>query len=281
MTPVDQDAWNERKHMVDVGGSGIAYVEIAGREPALLLVHGFTDTSRSFSLLAPHLAGRRLVIPDLPGHGASPAGMHEVTPAGFAEALAGLIDGLKLDRPVIVGHSLGGMIAIELAARRPELVGGLVLLATTLRAGIDDDDPMAVGVQSLIDPISPADPFFGYWHACEAPVPGDFLTCVASEASAMPAGSWRAIFTAIRYADLTQCAPSIQARTLIVSGGRDPLFDLTHRDRLRSAIAIATFVEASDCGHNVHWEAPALVASTVLAHFDALAADLAGCATPD
>ena len=280
MTPADQDAWSGRKHTVKVGGSDIAYVEIAGREPALLLVHGFTDTSRSFSLVAPQLAGRRLIIPDLPGHGASAAGSHDVTPAGLAQALAGLIERLGLDRPIVVGHSLGGMIAIELAAGRPETVGGLVLLATTLRAGIGEADPMTAGVLSLTDPISPADPFYAYWHACEAPVAPDFLAHAAAEASAMPAARWRAVFAAIRDADLTETARRIKARTLIVSGGRDPLFDTTHRDRLRSAIPAASSVEAGQCGHNVHWEAPALVASAVLGHVDALAAEADGSRAP-
>ena len=280
MTPADQDAWSGRKHTIEVGGSDIAYVEIAGREPALLLVHGFTDTSRSFSLMAAHLAGRRLVIPDLPGHGASPAGPHDMTPAGLARALAGLIEGLKLNRPIVVGHSLGGMIAVELAASRPEAVGGLVLLATTLRAEIGDADPMATGVLSLTDPISPADPFYAYWHACEAPMAPDFLAHAAAEASAMPAARWRAVFAALRHADLTESAGRIKASTLIVSGGRDPLFDRAHRDRLRSAIPAASFVEADRCGHNVHWEAPALVAGAVLGHVEALAAGADGSRAP-
>ncbi|RUW53840.1 alpha/beta hydrolase, partial [Mesorhizobium sp. M8A.F.Ca.ET.021.01.1.1] len=62
---VEQDAWAARKQWVHTGDLDIAYVEIAGAGPPLLLIHGFTDTSRSFSLLAPHLAGRRLIMPDL------------------------------------------------------------------------------------------------------------------------------------------------------------------------------------------------------------------------
>ncbi|TIW91432.1 MAG: alpha/beta hydrolase, partial [Mesorhizobium sp.] len=98
----EQDAWAGRKRFVTVGDVDIAYVEISGAEPALLLVHGFTDTSRSFSLLAPYLAGRRLVMPDLRGHGASQAGK-SCGIADFADDIAGLIQCLRLDRPVVVG----------------------------------------------------------------------------------------------------------------------------------------------------------------------------------
>ena len=100
----EQQAWAGRKRMVDVCGLAMAYIEVPGAEPALLLIHGFTDTSRSFSLLAPHLAGRRLVMPDLRGHGASQAGSRTFRPADFADDIAGLIGRLRLERPVLVGH---------------------------------------------------------------------------------------------------------------------------------------------------------------------------------
>ncbi|WP_292412501.1 alpha/beta hydrolase, partial [Mesorhizobium sp.] len=124
----EQDPWAGRKQIAGVGGLDLAYVEVAGSEPPLLLVHGFTDTSRSFSLLAPHLSGRRLIMPDLRGHGASQAG-DGYRIADFAEDIAGLIRSLRLDRPVVVGHSLGGMVSMMLAARHPELIGGLVIVA--------------------------------------------------------------------------------------------------------------------------------------------------------
>ncbi|TIP04243.1 MAG: alpha/beta hydrolase, partial [Mesorhizobium sp.] len=82
--------------MVDVGGLDLAYVEIPGAEPPLVLVHGFTDTSRSFSLLAPHLSGRRLIMPDLRGHGGSQMG-EGCSVVDFAEDIAGLIRRLRLD----------------------------------------------------------------------------------------------------------------------------------------------------------------------------------------
>lgn len=269
MKIVGQQEWSSRKRTIEVGGAEIAYVESGGHEPALLMVHGFTDTSRSFSLIAPHLAGRRLVIPDLRGHGASQLGTSGFSPANFAADVAGLIDKLELDRPIIVGHSLGSMVALEAASRYPGAVGGLVLLAATLRAEIANDNPMTVGVLSLQDPISPADPFYDYWHACEAEVPNDFLEQVAVEASAMSASIWRAIFEELRHADLTASAQTVHARTLIIAGGCDPLFDRKHQRRLCKEISAAVFVEAEHCGHNMHWEAPALVAKAIDTHFKA------------
>jgi pimeloyl-ACP methyl ester carboxylesterase len=264
----EQDAWAGRKQFVNIDGLDIAYIEIAGAGPALLLVHGFTDTSRSFSLLAPHLAGRRLIMPDLRGHGASQAGKG-CSIADFAGDLAGLIRRLRLDRPVVVGHSLGAMVAIALAARHKELIGGLVVLAGTLKPDFARDHPLVAGVQALRDPISPADPFYAWWHACLPVVPQAFLAGLAKDASAMPAARWRAILEEIRRADLTGSAQKVQARTLIVAGACDPLFGEAHQQALLCAFAEAVFVRAENCGHNPHWEDPALVAKAIIETFQA------------
>ncbi|WP_245321907.1 alpha/beta hydrolase [Mesorhizobium sp. WSM1497] len=263
----NQDGWAGRKQFVTVGNLDIAYVEITGAEPALLLVHGFTDTSRSFSLLAPYLAGRRLIMPDLRGHGASQAGKG-CGIADFADDIAGLILRLRLDRPLVVGHSLGAMVAIALAGRHRELIGGLVVLAGTLKPDFAPDHPLVAGVEALRDPISPADPFYAWWHACSPDVPPAFLASLAQEASAMPTPRWRAILEEIRRADLSDAARAVQARTLIIAGACDPLFGEAHQQALQSALAGAVFVRAESCGHNPHWEDPALVAKTIVEPFE-------------
>ncbi|TJW06497.1 MAG: alpha/beta hydrolase [Mesorhizobium sp.] len=258
----EQDSWAGRKQFIRSGDRDIAYVEIAGAEPALLLVHGFTDTSRSFSLLAPHLAGRRLVMPDLRGHGGSQAG-EGCGIADFADDIAGLIGRLRLDRPVVVGHSLGAMVAVALAARYRELVAGLVLMAGTLKPDLARDHPLVLGVQALRDPISAADPFYAWWHACRPGVPQAFLAGLAKDASAMPASLWRAILEEIRRADLTDAAQAVQVRTLIVAGARDPLFGEAHQQALSHALPHALLVQAEGCGHNPHWEEPAFIAEAI------------------
>ncbi|CDX27412.1 Alpha/beta hydrolase fold protein [Mesorhizobium sp. ORS 3324] len=264
----EQDAWAGRKRIVDVGGLDLAFVEIAGSEPPLLLVHGFTDTSRSFSLLAPYLAGRRLIIPDLRGHGASQAG-EGCAVADFAADIASLIRRLRLDRPVVVGHSLGAMVSIALAARHPELLGGLVVLAGTLKHDFAPDHPLVAGVAALRDPISPADPFYDWWHACRPGVPQAFLAAMAQDASAMPAARWRAILEEIRGTDLTAAARAVRVRTLIIAGACDPLFGEAHQQALAEALAGSRLVWAKHCGHNPHWEDPAFVAEVLSQPFGA------------
>ncbi|WP_292328715.1 alpha/beta hydrolase [Mesorhizobium sp.] len=259
---IEQSTWASRKRIVDVGGLDLAYVEVAGSEPPLVLVHGFTDTSRSFSLLAPHLSGRRLIMPDLRGHGASNAG-EGCSVADFADDIAGLIRRLRLDRPVVVGHSLGGMVSIALAAQYLNVIGGLVILASTLKPDFGSHHQLIDGVAALRDPISPSDPFYDWWHACQPGVPQAFLAGLAQDASAIPAARWRAILEEIRRTDLTTAARAVRVPTLIIAGGRDPLFGEAHQRALVQAIAGSRLVWARDCGHNPHWEDPAFVAKPI------------------
>nr|WP_292764182.1 alpha/beta hydrolase [Mesorhizobium sp.] len=270
MSLADQDAWTARKRFIDIGGMQVAHVNVEGTEPALVLVHGFTDSSRSFSLLAPHLAGRRLVIPDLRGHGDTVVASERFGLADFADDIAALVRGLDLERPVLIGHSLGAMVAIETAARHPQLVGGLCLLAGTLKADIADDHPIAVGVRSLSDPISPQDPFYDTWHDCSDSVPSPFLARMAEEASNMPASRWRAILQTVQRADLAGSAEKLgEFSPLIIGGGRDPLFGDEHQQALARAFPHTSVVRLEDVGHNVHWEEPALVAAAITAQFPA------------
>jgi pimeloyl-ACP methyl ester carboxylesterase len=118
-----------------------------GEGPPLLLVHGFGGAAWNFSELAPLLPGRRLIIPDLPGHGAS-SPLPAPTLAGFADVLAEILDG-----PVdVLGHSLGGVVALRLAERHPSLVRSLVLAAA---AGISSSTRLAEITIALTGIVQP------------------------------------------------------------------------------------------------------------------------------
>jgi pimeloyl-ACP methyl ester carboxylesterase len=98
----------------------------AGRRP-LMLVHGFSDNGLCWTPVARALADDYdIVMPDLRGHGLS----ERLGPGGapdMAADLAGLIRALGMDRPIVVGHSMGSMAAYRLGLGWPELVSGLAL----------------------------------------------------------------------------------------------------------------------------------------------------------
>jgi len=116
---------------VDVPGARLHVVE-RGQGPAVLLVHGLSGQLGNFSygMIEPLARDFRVVAVDRPGAGYSTRapGADAGLPAQAA-ALAALIDRLGLDRPLVVGHSLGGAVALALAIGHPERVGGLALVA--------------------------------------------------------------------------------------------------------------------------------------------------------
>ena len=114
-------------------GVALAYLETGRGAPPLLLVHCWCG---DHTHLAPQLEhfGRthRVVAVDLRGHGASDTPAQEYTVAGFADDLAWLCDQLRLAKPVVVGHSMGGNVAFELARRYPELPAAVVALDSAI-----------------------------------------------------------------------------------------------------------------------------------------------------
>lgn len=110
-------------------GVSLAHLDAGSGEPPLLFVHGWACDHTFFGPHVEHFGrAHRVVAVDLRGHGASDRPRQAYTMAGFADDLAWLCRELGLARPVVIGHSMGGTVALELAARHPEVPAALVLL---------------------------------------------------------------------------------------------------------------------------------------------------------
>jgi pimeloyl-ACP methyl ester carboxylesterase len=111
-----------------VAGARLRYA-ISGDGPPVVLVHGLGGTIENWRGIAPEL-GRmhRVLVPDLPGHGLSeplPGKIRHLDP--YADAVLRLLDAEGIESAVWVGHSLGGVIALRAAVRRPATVRGIIL----------------------------------------------------------------------------------------------------------------------------------------------------------
>ncbi|MCX8204616.1 MAG: alpha/beta hydrolase [Candidatus Nezhaarchaeota archaeon] len=119
---------------VEVSGLRLTYRE-AGVGPCSVLVHGALGSSFSwiYQLREAGRLGVRAVALDLPGHGGSQDLHGQACIEDYAAVVKGFIRALGLERPLVIGHSMGGAVALSLAISDPDLVGGLVLVNTGAR----------------------------------------------------------------------------------------------------------------------------------------------------
>ncbi len=257
-----QDAWNSRKRFLQAAtGERVAFVGSGESRPSAVFLHGFSDTSRSFSLIERFLPELRFIAPDLPGHGASDMPLGGFKLDYLASMLAEFILGISREPPLIVGHSLGAILAIRLVARRPGIARAAILISPSLRPG--GGSRLASWIDELSGPPSPADPFFDYWLETSKPVDSHFLNRVRAEAAALEPAAWRDIFQELRQTDLTEDASLIDCPIVTISGSRDELFDDSHQQLATALLRPIAHFQMEGLGHNPHWEASKRVADLV------------------
>jgi len=268
---IEQADWAGAKRRAALpNGITLAYVEMGNPEGRpVLLVHGYTDSSRSWSLPAAHLASRyRLIAVDLRGHGASSAPECCYTVPDMVHDLCLLLDHLKIAKVDFVGHSLGSMIGQVFAQRHADRLRKLVLVGSTLSAAktTAPGSWLSDNVQALRDPIDENSVFIGEWTTNPMPVDPAFIAHARREACAIPTRIWRAVLQELHLAEYGRLSSTITAPTMILYGDQDPLFSAEDQQALREAIKDSEFVAFSKLGHNLQWEDPAAVAA-LIAHF--------------
>lgn len=201
--------------MLHVGDVNL-YYELHGDGEPLVLIPGLgsdvTDYGRIIELLS---AGYRVVALDNRGAGRSDKPDVPYSVEMMADDAAGLMTGLGVGPAFVVGHSMGGRIALSLALRRPELVRGLVLVSTGPRVS-----GTARGRVRLLGSIWRRTPILRSWDAYPQPYYA-FLRQ----------------FEASRGFDCSSRLPEIRVPTLIVHGTRDTLAPLALAEELRAGIA--------------------------------------------
>jgi len=133
-------------------GARIRYL-VGGEGPPVILVHGLGGLASNWRLVAPALAlERRVIIPELPGHGASGRldGATSLDP--FADAVLAVVEAEGAAPAPWVGHSLGGLVALRAAVKRPDAVTGIVLAAA---AGISSATRLGEATVTVMGLVRP------------------------------------------------------------------------------------------------------------------------------
>ena len=266
-TPVDQAGWASLKKEVRLpNGTRLAYVEAGDpKGEPLLLLHGYTDSSRSFSLMVPYLSRYRLLIPDQRGHGASDAPECCYGASQFAYDARLFLDALGVKRSAVAGHSLGSMVAISLAADNPDRVSKIVLIGSTALVPVKRGDWLYDNAIAVNGKLDPSTQFARDWHPANQPTKVDpaFAEAINDEIMQIPGHVWRGVMRELSYVPVGRHATDVKAAVLVLSGGKDALFPADHHQSLLQAFPHAEAQVFAELGHNPNWEQPEAVAAAI------------------
>jgi pimeloyl-ACP methyl ester carboxylesterase len=262
---------------VAAAGTTIAYAELGSGEP-LLLLNGTGSPLAEWdpALLSGLARDRRVIVFDYPGLGASGPAPQTITMPRMADWTAGLIDALDLGRPDVLGWSMGGFVAQQLALRHPDLVGGLILAGTN-PGGPDtvlgprwvqavDSDP-AAGDAAYLRTNYPALP-------CAQARGRGFLDrlerAVLSGRYPVPRTPTRTYDAMVRAEDPWLASDAnrrdlarIAAPTLVITGGRDVVTPPANSRLIARAIPGARLALVPRAGHSFLFQEPIRVARVI------------------
>jgi pimeloyl-ACP methyl ester carboxylesterase len=127
------------------------YVRTGSGTPPLVFVHGFACSSDDWGLQVEALKGRfEVVTCDLRGHGRTPGRPQECTIENFGGDVAALVSVLDLQRPVLIGHSMGCRVVLEASRVAPDRIGGLVLIDGS-RTGTGDPAAAEAAARAAVE----------------------------------------------------------------------------------------------------------------------------------
>ena len=238
--------------------------------PWVIFIHGAAMDHTAWALQARFFAhhDRNVVALDLPGHGRS-EGPAKASVGDLADWIGELIDALGAEQAALVGHSLGSLASLELAARRSDKVRALAMLGTA--------SPMPVG-QPLLDAAeandhSAFDMITIYGHAKRSlvggnPTPGMWMSGGALRLlERVPPGVLYTDFCACNdYEGGLEAADKVSCPTLLLLGAQDKMTPPRAAKALADAIEGSETVILKSCGHMMMGEGPDEVVAALRAH---------------
>jgi len=227
-----------------------------------VMLHGIGGGHLAFAPQVETLAssGYRAVAWDMPGYGHS-APIEPYTFKGLAESCIRLIESLKCDNVALVGHSMGGMVAQEVVARRPDLVNKLVLCGTSASFGKPDGDWQREFIAQRTAPLDAGRTMTQFAEELipRAIGPGALpegvklaVHCMSLVSPATYRRALEALVTFDRRANLAQ----INVPTLLVAGEHDRNAPPSVMKKMADAIARSSYIEMRGIGHLMNLEAP-------------------------
>lgn len=244
---------------------------VDGDGPVIVFLHGVGGGKASYDRQLPVFAaaGYRAAAFDAPGYGDNPPVTAMDWP-GMADAVLAGIDALGADRVALVGHSMGGMVAQEVAPRAPERLWALVLSGTSPAFGNRDGDFQKKFVADRLGPLDAGhtmrDLARSIVDSLVGPDPDPFGKAAAIACmSAVPDATYRAAMTNLVTFDRRDALAKIAVPTLVLAGENDTNAPAAMMEKMASRIPGAVYRCIAGAGHLSNFERPADFDAAVLA----------------
>jgi 3-oxoadipate enol-lactonase len=237
--------------------------EAAG-DPALqplVFLHGIGGAARAWRGQLEFFQHRfRAIAWDMPGYGAS-APLPAVSIATLAHALQDFLRQTGVTKPILVGHSIGGMIVQQLLATAPDIAGAVVLAQTSPAFGKPDGDWQKSFIAARIGPLDRGETMISLAPALVRELVGDNpdpggMELARDCMAAVPEATYRTIMLALLGFDQRDALKNIVVPTLVLSGAKDNNAPAPMMAKMASYIRFATYVELEGVGHLANLERP-------------------------
>jgi pimeloyl-ACP methyl ester carboxylesterase len=231
--------------------------------PAVIMLHGITDSWFSFSRVLPLMPpDLRVVAPDMRGHGDSERPLIGYRLEDFADDVIRLMDATQIEKAVIVGHSMGSFVARKVYELAPERVTRLVLVGAGAVAQNQGMVDLVAAVNALTDPVDETFVREFQMSCVNAPVPDAFMEAAIANSRRMPARIWKAAFQGLLESEINLVRPPVRA--LVLGGRKDAVFSATEQMVLARQFPRGELHLVDEVGHTLHWEQPATFVSALI-----------------
>ena len=223
-----------------------------GEGPPLVLLHGSGDSAGTWAMTARELVGeRRLLIPDLPGHGASDPAEGVLPFATIVAGLEALLDAAQLEEPVLAGNSMGAWLAMLYAHKHPGRVSRVVAINGGAILGEPSDvklmpadrEEARQAMAGIRDPSSP-------------PIPDEVLDEIVARASSGPIRRMMMDLGGMMAYLLDGKLGEISTPMDLLWGESDQLMKLSYAEKMAAALPRARITRIPKCGHIPQSECP-------------------------
>lgn len=254
----------------------LEYTE-SGRGYPVVFIHGYPLNSTCWTEVATEMEGRyRVITPDLRGFGKSPVPDAIYRMEELAEDVAVLLESLKLEKYVLVGHSMGGYVALTLARLHPERLTALGLICSQATADSEEtkqnrakqaQTALEDGSEAIANSMLPKMFAPSVYQDDEDDLRGQVRRMIEST---KPRGIYGALHGMALRPDSTDLLPTLTMPTLVLTTDQDKLIPPFKSEDMAELLPNAQLVTVHDAGHMPMLEQPRATAAAILNFLDEL-----------